>query len=643
SDPGPYPIPPDAPIEGGRGSDGDRHVLIVDRDHCMLYELYDAWPQPDGSWHAGSGAIFDLNSNALRPAGWTSADAAGLPILPGLVRYDEVAAGEIRHAIRFTAPRTRKAYVWPARHYASDLTAGRYPPMGQRFRLRADFDISGFSPQAQVILQALKRYGMILADNGRAWFISGAPDDRWDNDVLHELHQVHGTDFEAVDASSLIVHPDSAQARASASNVVPSSVALTGGKWALWTGSTKLRGANIYQRRVYPDLDGSEFMGSGAIGPPYTQADFDRLAALGANYVNISHPGLFSETEPYTVDAAAQANLDDLLAKIAKADMFAVITFRTGPGRSEFWAFWGEDDVSDPDEGWFPPSYYNNRVWGDRAAQDAWVAMWRYTAARYKDNPVVIGYDLMCEPNSNEVGSYPLGDPLDIWDPQEFYDKYGGTLYDWNQLYPRITAAIREVDPDTPILIGGMAYSRVDWLPYLQPTGDPHTVYTVHQYEPMAYTHQTPPDLVNTYPGVFDTDWDGKPDQFDRAWLEEWLAPVDAFISEYHVPVAVNEYGVMRWEPGADQFMRDEMDLFERRGMNYALWLWETSWLPYATEVDAFNFRHGPDPGNHADVPSSELLETITSYWRRNVVRPSLVSDEGTRYPFYLPLTLNEW
>jgi hypothetical protein len=213
SDPGPYPLPVDAPIEGGPQSDGDRHVLVLDRERCRLYELYYAFPQPDGSWQAGSGAIFDLNGYALRPAGWTSADAAGLPILPGLVRYEEVAAGEIRHAIRFTAPQTRRAYVWPARHYASHLTGAQYPSMGQRFRLRADFDVSSFSPAVQVILQALKRYGMILADNGSAWYISGAPDERWNNDVLHELHRVHGADFEAVDVSSLLLDPDSGQAR----------------------------------------------------------------------------------------------------------------------------------------------------------------------------------------------------------------------------------------------------------------------------------------------------------------------------------------------------------------------------------------------------------------------------------------------
>lgn len=213
SDPGPYPIPPNPPIEGGASSTGDRHVLVVDQDNCKLYELFAAYPNPDGTWQAGSGAVFDLRSNALRPAGWTSADAAGLPILPGLVRYDEVAAGEIKHAIRFTAPQTRNTYVWPARHQASSLSGSQYPPMGQRFRLKADYDLSAFHPQVQVILRAMKKYGIILADNGSSWFISGVPDERWDNDVLRQLARVPGGAFEAVDVTRLQVSPDSAEAK----------------------------------------------------------------------------------------------------------------------------------------------------------------------------------------------------------------------------------------------------------------------------------------------------------------------------------------------------------------------------------------------------------------------------------------------
>jgi len=224
SDPGPYPIPPNVPIEGGAQSTGDRHVLVIDTDNCILYEMWSAYPQPDGSWQAGSGAIFNLKSNTLRPAGWTSADAAGLPIFPGLVRYDEVAAGEIQHAIRFTAPQTRNTYIWPARHEASDLTAANYPPMGQRFRLKASFDISGFAQPVQVILRALQKYGMILADNGSSWYLSGAPDDRWDNDVLHQIAQLQGSDFEAVNESSLMVQPDSGETNAPGVGLVVSRV-----------------------------------------------------------------------------------------------------------------------------------------------------------------------------------------------------------------------------------------------------------------------------------------------------------------------------------------------------------------------------------------------------------------------------------
>jgi hypothetical protein len=202
SDRGPYPIPRSVAIEGGRTADGDRHAVIVDRDACKLYELYALYPDGRG-WRAGSGAIWDLGSNRVRPAGWTSADAAGLPILPGLARYAEVAQGRIDHALRFTVAGTRHAYVYPARHYASDLTDPALPPMGLRVRLKASFDVRAFPRQARIVLEALKRYGMLVADNGSSWYISGAPDPRWSNDGLHQLGRVKGSDFEVVDTSSL--------------------------------------------------------------------------------------------------------------------------------------------------------------------------------------------------------------------------------------------------------------------------------------------------------------------------------------------------------------------------------------------------------------------------------------------------------
>jgi hypothetical protein len=201
-----YPLPRGVPIEGGRRSSGDRHVIVINRDTCTDYELFAAYPHHRGAyWTAGSGAIFNLRSDRLRPAGWTSADAAGLPILPGLARYDEVARGSIDHALRFTAPCTASRYIYPARHEASTC-GGFYPPMGLRVRLKASVNISRLPYQARVVARALQLYGMILADNGSPWYISGAPNRRWNDDALHQLQQLNGSDFEVVDTSSL-PHP----------------------------------------------------------------------------------------------------------------------------------------------------------------------------------------------------------------------------------------------------------------------------------------------------------------------------------------------------------------------------------------------------------------------------------------------------
>jgi hypothetical protein len=231
SDGGDFPIPLDPQIEGEPGNaTGDRHILVVRQGACELYELYYSYPDGDtavalnddypdekectvgsSGWCAASGALYDLASNELRPDGYTSADAAGLPILPGLARYEEVAAGEIRHALRFTTSPTQGTYIWPARHEASSSANTNYPPMGIRVRLRADYSLAGFSPHARRLLTAMKRYGLILADNGSDWYVSGIPNEGWDNDVLHELDVVEGIDFEVVDESSLIVDPDSGE------------------------------------------------------------------------------------------------------------------------------------------------------------------------------------------------------------------------------------------------------------------------------------------------------------------------------------------------------------------------------------------------------------------------------------------------
>ncbi|MEW6092998.1 MAG: cellulase family glycosylhydrolase [Chloroflexota bacterium] len=377
-------------------------------------------------------------------------------------------------------------------------------------------------------------------------------------------------------------------------------------KWSLWSNGTQLRGANIYQRRVFPEFDGTEFLGPGPFGPPYTQDDFDRLAALGANYVNISTAGLFTVEPPYVADEEAVASLDGLLEMAAAADLFGVITFRTGPGRSEFAIIGGGD--------WLPDGYIIETVWTDEAARSAWAEMWRYTAERYRDYPIVIGYDLMCEPNSNAS--------LDIWDPETFYAQYAGTGYDWNAWYPDLVSAIRQVDGDTPILVGGNSYSDVEWLSYLQPVDDPHVVYTFHQYSPHEYTHQEPPDLTRAYPGYFDTNYDGDPETFDRAWLENLLAIAADFQSTHQVGLAVNEYGLERWEPGGADYVSDEMALFEQYGWNYAAWQWQPAWPPLAEGDNSFNFRFGPDPADLTEVPN-DLLDAYAEAWRRNTVRPS--------------------
>jgi hypothetical protein len=204
SDPGPYPIPAGAPIEGGPDGEGDRHILVVDRDACKLYEIFNAWPEDGGGWSASSGAIFDLRSNALRPFGWTSADAAGLPVLAGLVRRDEVQSGRIKHALRFTVQRTQRAYVLPATHYASVLTDPKLPPLGIRVRLKAGYDLSRFSTGMKVVLTAMKEYGMFLADNGADWFVSGEANIGWNDDELRQLGTVPASAFEVIKTGTLI-------------------------------------------------------------------------------------------------------------------------------------------------------------------------------------------------------------------------------------------------------------------------------------------------------------------------------------------------------------------------------------------------------------------------------------------------------
>ncbi len=231
SDPGPMPIPIGAPIEGDPNPSGDRHVLVLDSTNCFLHELYNAYPNNDGSWNADSAATWDLLADEQRPYTWTSADAAGLPILPGLVRYDEVAAGAISHAIRFTLPDSRAAFVPPASHWAATSTNPLAAPMGMRLRLKSSYDISGFSTNVQVILTTLKKYGMIMADNGSAMYLSGAPDSRWDNNDLHNLSQVPASAFEVVQMNPIYSEANVPQGASPViANFGASSTSITAGQ-----------------------------------------------------------------------------------------------------------------------------------------------------------------------------------------------------------------------------------------------------------------------------------------------------------------------------------------------------------------------------------------------------------------------------
>lgn len=377
-------------------------------------------------------------------------------------------------------------------------------------------------------------------------------------------------------------------------------------EFGLWQGGVWLRGANIYQRRVYPEVDGGEFLGPGPFGPPYTQEDLNRLSEQGANYINLSIMGLFSVEPPYSVDEEAVATLDRWIAMATEADLFVVITFRSGPGRSEF-AILGPAD-------WLPENYLVETIWQDEAAQHAWAEMWQFTAQRYHASPVVIGYDLMCEPNSNAS--------LNIWDPETFQATYAGTNYDWNQWYPDIVQAIRSVDAETPILIGGNGYSDPAWLPFLKPLDASHIIYTMHAYAPHPYTHQEIPNPLHTYPGFFDVDYDGKPDRFDHAWLEESFAEARNFQQQLNLTLAVNEFGLVRWAPNAPHYISDEIALFEQYGWNYALWQWYPAWLPQAEGDHGFNFRFGSNPLQRSEQ-TNPLWDTYQQAWARNTLRPS--------------------
>lgn len=374
----------------------------------------------------------------------------------------------------------------------------------------------------------------------------------------------------------------------------------------LWRAG-ELRGANVHQRRVYPEIDGTELLGPGPYGAPLRQADFDALAATGANYVQLSVPGIFAERPPYALDQEARRNLDRLVVMAGRADLFAVIAFRTGPGRSEFTFL--PDEVGT----WFPAPLVDDSAWTAPAARAAWAAMWAETARAYAGNPTVVGYELMVEPNANAAIA---GES----DPGRFYATHAAGNLDWNAFFPALVTAIRTQDDSTPILLPAMGWSDPAWLPWLAATDDPRAVYVVHDYAPHAYTHQDPAEPL-VYPGWIDADGDGRAEFVDRNWIDERLRAARELADARGAPLAVTEYGVARWAPGADQYLADHHATLADLGLSAAVWEWRGGFAP-AARLDRFDPWHGPDPDQHVAVASAQA-DVIRGFWGGDRPRPS--------------------
>jgi hypothetical protein len=361
-------------------------------------------------------------------------------------------------------------------------------------------------------------------------------------------------------------------------------------KWDLWSHGTRLRGADLHPCKILDDDVCLE---------PITAQDVLVLANLGANLVNASYPGVFNVDPPYDINAQSVAELDDLIEWAEKIGIYVVIHFRTGPGRNES----AIHQLRDADMS----------VWSDPDAQSAWIDMWRFVAERYRNTSIVIGYNLMVEPLANLTV-----DPDLELEPEKVQAQLRGTLADWNVLAKRITSGIREVDPDTPIIIDSISWANAAWFSVLEPTGDDRTIYSLHTYDPDAYTTQEEGDESISYPDVVE-DY-GETINFNRDWLEENLHPVLEFSLKHQVPIYVGEYGAMRWVPGAANFIRDQINLFEEYGWNYAYYVWRGDDLYF----DGFNMEYGPDPSDHHLLDGNEVLQAHIEYWSENVFFPML-------------------
>ena len=383
--------------------------------------------------------------------------------------------------------------------------------------------------------------------------------------------------------------------------------ALAGGdfggpEWKLWTSDEpRLRGAVLHQRRVYEALDAGDSYGDTSFGPPVIVGDLERLAAAGANYVHISHPGLYRERSPFKLDRGAQANLDQIIAHATGAGLQVVIAFRSGPGRSE----WSLERSRPPRR--VPKALVNRRIWRNEPAQEAWAAMWRYTATRYADEDAVVGYEVMVAP-----------DPETAWPgdtPATLAARSPGAMAAWQEIHAASVREIRAVDDETPILVSPPGGGRVGWMDLVERVPGEGIVYAVQADEPAVFTSQAP-RTGPAYPARYDADGDGERELVDDTWLAEMVSALERQSERLDAPVTVSRYGPPRWAPGGGRYLRDLHQELERAGLNTALWEWRPAW-PATRRLDAFDIFNGPNPDNHTPV-ENEVADAVGRHWAKN-------------------------
>ncbi len=363
----------------------------------------------------------------------------------------------------------------------------------------------------------------------------------------------------------------------------------------LWDNATgvHLRGAVIAQRRVYPEIDGPEFLGRGPVGAPVSDDSLARLARLGGNLVLLSHPGLAGEAPPFAIDPAIEQHLHSIVRRCARHGLYVVIGFRTGPGRSEF-TFHRDQAGS-----WFPADRINERVWQSREAQDGWEAMWTHTARRFRHYTNLAGYLLMVEPNANLAARGPDGGDLDIWDADRLAETVAGTPADWPSLCVRLSRAVRAIDPQTPILVSPDGYANLAFSALIDRHAVAGQVLAVHDYSPRAYTHQGAGANIAFNPSLA---------QFDQPLTGPWM---------------LGEFGVARWAPGAAGYLERRIAAAEAGGAAWTVFRWDSGWRVYENAENRFNALYGDDAeANHPD-PTSTLLDTLSRAWSSNIERPA--------------------